>query len=421
MLDCGVVSHKMTSYRDSPISVPYRDVLEVGNRLEKTWRERRADSLLTKIEHRSARQSILNESTSPNQSIICRSSQAMESRLLSKNPRQSVSSTRDIDDASLHFRQYTLADPPYPEDAPLSITCTAKLGHTDITSSPARLYALCPPTNSTVEWKGPPNGSLVISKSPCHEESTHSGTHRVAKAISMPRQPRVYSVSPRIYPLRKLSVPSDALFTFESTRTADTISPKSNQMPTKRAPVKGAITYDGASPVKHGSNSPTTLSSTKVINAGNRSKVNQYVQPIVRSPLARPQALLPFNPRRTTKQYRQEIMNLGPPPEIKPMVMSESHSKSRPKSTPYELSTKGASNLLRFDRLEFRVHRPPSAGSSSNYVTGTYYSNGALQKPLTPHSIRKADITGRNVVITEFDVNPQGDVDIPFSSLLDIR
>lgn len=101
------------------------------------------------------------------------------------------------------------------------------------------------------------------------------------------------------------------------------------------------------------------------------------------------------------------------------MVMTASCTRNRPRVTQYDLATKGASNLLRFDRLEFRVHRPPSTGAG--FVTGAYHSNGVPQKPLRPHSIKRTDITGRNVVITEFDADSQNDADVLFSNLLDVR
>lgn len=409
----------MTLYEDFPATVPYREVLEVGNRLEKAWKERKTDAFLTKIEHRPVRQPISDRPPSSGKPLVCRSSQAVEEYLPVKSPRKSISSARDIDDSPLHFRQHTLADPPFPGDSAFSITYTGELRHNNATASPTHPRALSPPTNSAIEWKRSPNGSLIVSKPPCPEETASSGNHKVAKPISVPRHPRVYSISPGIYPLRKLSLPSDALYTPEATHAADPIDSGSKQVTSRRSPTKGLTAYGGASPVRHGSKSPAAMCSTKATDMGYYSKANQYVPPVVRNPLARPQALLPFNPRRTTKQYRQEIMDLGPPPEIKPMVMTESRTKYRPKSTQYDLATKGAANLLKFDRLEFRVHRPPSAGS--NYVTGTYYSNGALQKPLTPRSIRRTDITGRNVIITEFDADPQGGGDIPFSNLLDVR
>ena len=393
----------MLPCKDSPVSIPYREVLEVGTRLEKVWKERRTGAFLAKIEHQSVKRPISSEPVPVRQPLICRSPQAEETQTTIKHMRKFISSTHDILDSPLHFRRYTLADPSSPGNSVLAITYTSDLKNSSVPSLP-HLHTLSPPVNSTAERRGSLCSSLVVSNPPRPDAHTTSTSYKAAKPVTVPRPPRVYSISTGYHPLCKLPISSDSLFTSSSTHVSG-----------RKSPLKRMIVHGGSSPVVHGSKSPTAMCSAKTNEAECCSRVNQYVPPVVRSPLARPQALLPFNPKRTSKQFRQEVMALGPPPQIKPMVMTEPHIQ-RPKSTHYDLTTKGAANLLKFDRLEFRVHRSPSAGSA--FVTGTYYSNGAFQTPPTPRSLKRADITGRNVIITEFDAEPK---DVPFSSLLDVR
>lgn len=408
----------MSLYGGSPASIPYREVLEVGNRLEKAWKERKAETFLTKIEHRPVRRPISNGSASDRPSLMCASPQVTEAQLPISCSRKSISSARSVLESPLYFRQYTLADPPLQRDSMVVIGCTNGLQNSSVSSPLVPLHALTPPTNSTVEWKGSPCESLVVSTPLRQSVCVNNTSHQVTKPASVPRPPRVYSISTR-YSLPHNPSTRAGCSPLDPAQPMDTTVSESKQIPGRKGQVPGPATYEEASLAKCGPKSPITMCTTKATGIGHCSRVSQHVPLTAKSPLARPQALLPFNPRRTAKQFRQEIMALGPPPEVKPMVMTASCTRNRPRVTQYDLATKGASNLLRFDRLEFRVHRPPSTGAG--FVTGAYHSNGVPQKPLRPHSIKRTDITGRNVVITEFDADSQNDADVLFSNLLDVR
>lgn len=153
----------MSLYGGSPASIPYREVLEVGNRLEKAWKERKAETFLTKIEHRPVRRPISNGSASDRPSLMCASPQATEAQLPISCSRKSISSARSVLESPLYFRQYTLADPPLQRDSMVVIGCTNGLQNSSVSSPLVPLHALTPPTNSTVEWKGSPCESLVVS------------------------------------------------------------------------------------------------------------------------------------------------------------------------------------------------------------------------------------------------------------------
>lgn len=403
----------MSLYGGPPASIPYREVLEVGNRLEKAWKERKAETFLAKIEHHPVRRPASSGSGSGRPSLVCSSPQATGSQLAIRCPRKSISSSRNSLDSPLHFRQYTLADPPASRDSMVAIGYTNNSKNSNISNPPVPLHILAPPTNSKVEWKESLGESLVVN-TPLRQSVCASDTgHKITEPVTVPRPPRMYSISTRYSPPRNPLTHPESIYPLDSTQPTDAFVTESKQIPGRKDPVLGPATCEEVSPTKRNFRSPIVMYSTKTTEMGHYSRV------AAKSPLARPQALLPFNPRRTAKQFRQEIMALGPPPEVKPMVMTTSCMLHRPKVTQYDLVTKGASNLLKFDRLEFRVHRPPSSGTG--FVTGAYHSNGVFQKSLRPHSIKKADITGRNIVITEFDIDSQSNTDVPFSDLLDIR
>ncbi|TNJ27467.1 hypothetical protein GMRT_12463 [Giardia muris] len=111
--------------------------------------------------------------------------------------------------------------------------------------------------------------------------------------------------------------------------------------------------------------------------------VRLHPMPRPRSPLARPQALLPYNPRRTTKEYREAIKEMDLP-RIQPMRPPDASLKGEVDTgLGYGMRNKCAAQLFAFDPINIVLRRRTT--NYDNELSATFVSNGILSSKRRPY------------------------------------